>query len=63
MIVSAYSDGKKQDKIAEFYDTEFPCLFMRGILIQAQKLEKDIEMTFTAHDKIVKEKETENYDN
>lgn len=63
MIVSAFSDGLKQDKIAEFYDTEFPCLFMRGILIRAQELEKDIEITFTAHDKILKEKETENYDN
>ena len=63
MIVSAFSDGSKHDKIAEFYDTEFPCLFMRGVLIQAQELEKDIEITFTAHDKIVKEKETENYDN
>ena len=63
MIISAYLDGLKHDKIAEFYDTEFPCLFMRGILIQAQELEKDIEVTFTAHDKIVKEKETVNYDN
>lgn len=62
MIVSVYSDGLKQDKIAEFYDTEFPCLFMRGLLIQAQELEKDIEVTFTAHDKIVKEKEIENND-
>ena len=63
MIVSAYSDGLKHDKIAEFYDTEFPCLFMRGLLTQAKELEKDIEITFTAHDKPVNEKETINYDN
>ena len=63
MIVSAFSDGSKHDKIAEFHDTVFPCLVMRGILIQAQELEKDIEITFTAHDKIIKEKEIDNYDN
>ena len=56
MIVSAYSDGFKHDKIAEFYDTEFPCLFMCGLLMQAQELEKDIEVTFTAHDKNSKRK-------
>ena len=57
MIVSAYSDGHKRDKIAEFYDTDFPCLFMRGLLTQAQEQEKEIEVTFTAREALTKDKE------
>lgn len=48
MIVSAYSDSEKKDKIAEFYDTTYPCSFMRGLLTESQEQERDITITFTA---------------
>lgn len=46
MIISAFSDSEKKDKIAEFYDTTHPGLFMRGVLTEAQEQEKDIQVTF-----------------
>ena len=57
MIISAFTDGQKRNKIAEFYDTDFPCLFMRGILTQAQEQEKEIELTFTARESLSNDKE------
>lgn len=48
MIISAFSDGEKKDKIAEFYDTTYPCSFMRGILTEAEEQDKEVEITFTA---------------
>lgn len=48
MIISAYSDGEMEDKIAEFYDTTYPCSFFRGLLTEAQEQEKEVEITFTA---------------
>lgn len=48
MIISAYSDGEKKDKIAEFYDTTYPCSFFRGLLTESQEQDKEVEITFTA---------------
>lgn len=46
MGVSVYSDGDKKDKIAEFYDTENPTVFLRGALEIAKENEHDFQMTF-----------------
>ena len=51
MIVSAFSDSERKDKIAEFYDTTYPCSFMRGLLTEAQEQEKDVAITFIARQK------------
>ena len=48
MIISAFSDGEMEDKIAEFYDTTYPCSFFRGVLTEAQEQEKEVEITFTS---------------
>ena len=48
MIVSAFSDNEKKDKVAEFYDTTYPCSFMRGLLTESQEQEKDLQITFVA---------------
>lgn len=53
MIVSAFSDSERKDKIAEFYDTTYPCSFMRGVLTEAQEQEKEVEITFTARQKLM----------
>lgn len=54
MIISAFSDGEKKDKIAEFYDTTFPCAFMKGLLAESQEQEKDIQITFSVRHKFKK---------
>ena len=46
MIISAFSDDKK-DKIAEFYDTHYPCLFLRGVLEQTREEEGETQIMFT----------------
>ena len=57
MIISAFSDGEKKDKIAEFYDTTYPCSFFRGILTEAEEQDKEVEITFTARLEQVRAKE------
>lgn len=56
MIVTVYQDGTKRDKIAEFYDTEYPTSFMRGVLEKSKEREEDAQMMIVCrHDKGVKE--------
>ena len=52
MIISAFSDGEKKDKIAEFYDTENPTVFLRGALEIAKENEHDFQMTFVCRQEI-----------
>lgn len=47
MIISVFSDGEKKDKIAEFYDTLYPCSFLRGVLEESREEEKDAQLTFS----------------
>ena len=47
MIVSVFSDGEKKDKIAEFYDCQYPTTFLRGVLEEANEDEKDTQLTFS----------------
>ena len=46
MIISVYSDGEKHDKVAEFYDTNYPTSFLRGILEETREDEKDAQLVF-----------------
>lgn len=47
MIISVFSDGGKKDKIAELYDTKYPCAFLRGLLEENREDESEAEFTFT----------------
>ena len=48
MTVSAFKDGERKEKIAEFYDTEYPTLFLRGLLETSREEETDIQIMFIA---------------
>ena len=54
MIVSAFRDEERKDKIAEFYDTTYPCSFMRGLLTDAKEQDKDVQITFVARHELYK---------
>ena len=56
MIINFYSDGEKRDKVAEFYDTVIPTLFMRGVLEEAKDNERDTQYTFTVRQEPLKQK-------
>lgn len=60
MIISAFSDGERKDKIAEFYDTDYPCSFLRGLLVESEEQEKPVQITFKAGQRVCRcyEKET-----
>ena len=45
MIVSVYTDDKK-NKVAEFYDTQFPCSFLRGVLEETREDEAESQLMF-----------------
>ena len=69
MIISVFADGEKRDKIAEFYDVDYPTSFLRGILIEAINSCKDAELTITCrqdarktqYDKMMMTSPTDNY--
>lgn len=48
MVISVFSDGTKKDKVAEFYDTSYPCSFLRGVLTETQELEGEAQLMFVA---------------
>lgn len=52
MIVSVFTDGERKDKIAEFYDTNFPCAFLRGVLVEAEELEENRQLMFTVRQNV-----------
>lgn len=56
MIVSVFSDGERKDKIAEFYDTNFPCAFLRGVLVEAEELEENRQLMFTVRQNVYEQK-------
>ena len=45
MIISVYSDDKR-DKVAEFYDTHYPCTFLRGMLEETKEDEAESQLMF-----------------
>ena len=52
MVVSVFADGTKRDKIAEFYDAEYPTSFIRGVLEKSKEREEDTQMMIVCrHDK------------
>ena len=46
MTISVYSEGEKKDKVAEFYDTQYPTSFLRGVLEEAKEDETDAQLMF-----------------
>lgn len=52
MIVSVFSDGEKKDKVAEFYDTSYPCTFLRGLLVETQEQENESQLMFVARQEV-----------
>lgn len=52
MTISVFEDGEKKNKVAEFYDMNYPCAFLRGILEGAKENETDAQLVFTARQDI-----------
>ena len=46
MTISVYSDGEKKNKVAEFYDTQYPTSFLRGVLEESREDERDADLMF-----------------
>lgn len=47
MTIGVFLDGNKRDKIADFYDKDYACALLKGVLIDAENLEKDTQLVFS----------------
>lgn len=52
MIITVFEDGEKKNRVAEFYDTKYPCAFLRGVLEEAREDETDAQLVFAARQDI-----------
>ena len=53
MTISVFLDGARKNKIADFYDKEYACALLKGVLMDAENLEKDTQLVFTARQGLV----------